>query len=57
MGARDPNILHQGLLIASFFQGNAQIDASLRTGDLAPVAKTHFLIEFILLKYNIREVI
>lgn len=47
------DIFHQGLLIPPFFQRNAEIDDAFGARNLATVAKTHFLIEFVLLKNNI----
>jgi hypothetical protein len=51
------DILHQGLLVPSFFQWNTKIDDPFRSGYLAAVAKTHLLVVFALFKNYIREFI
>jgi hypothetical protein len=57
LGTRNPDILHQRFLIPSPQQRNTQIDHPFGSHDLASVAKTHFLIAFVLLKNYIRKII
>jgi len=50
---RDPHIAYKAFLAPSTYQRNAQVNYPLPPGDLAAIAKTHFLIGFVLLKNDI----